>query len=106
MEINNLPLEIQNKIFLFYAEHPCAKMIKQSYYPCMGKLESPKYFDLNNEAVIDKEKGIYMVKLFMRGRAKYVRIDPFMCSLFYKGKLEGKTDWDSLAYILKRNKGY
>ena len=28
MEINNLPLELQNKIFYYYAEHPCAKMIK------------------------------------------------------------------------------
>ena len=26
--IDNLPLEIQNKIFYYYAEHPCAKMIK------------------------------------------------------------------------------
>ena len=28
MEISNLPVEIQNKIFFYYAEHPCAVMIK------------------------------------------------------------------------------
>ena len=28
MEIQNLPNELQNKIFYFTAEHPCAKMIK------------------------------------------------------------------------------
>ena len=27
--ISNLPLELQNKIFYYYAEHPCAKIIKQ-----------------------------------------------------------------------------
>ena len=27
--ISNLPVELQNKIFLYAAEHPCAKMIKQ-----------------------------------------------------------------------------
>ena len=29
MMISNLPVELQNKIFFYYAEHPCAKMIKQ-----------------------------------------------------------------------------
>ena len=29
MEINNLPLELQNKIFYYAAEHPCAVMIKE-----------------------------------------------------------------------------
>ena len=28
MGISNLPVEIQNKIFFYYAEHPCAVMIK------------------------------------------------------------------------------
>ena len=29
MEIKNLPLELQNKIFYYYAEHPCARMIRK-----------------------------------------------------------------------------
>ena len=29
MMISNLPVELQNKIFYYCAEHPCAKMIKQ-----------------------------------------------------------------------------
>ena len=29
MMISNLPLELQNKIFFYATEHPCAKMIKQ-----------------------------------------------------------------------------
>ena len=29
MMISDLPLELQNKIFFYAAEHPCAKMIKQ-----------------------------------------------------------------------------
>ena len=28
MEIKDLPVEIQNKIFFYYAEHPCAVMVK------------------------------------------------------------------------------
>ena len=28
MEISDLPVEIRNKIFFYYAEHPCAEMIK------------------------------------------------------------------------------
>ena len=31
MNIQDLPNEIQNKIFYYYAEHPCAKMIKDIY---------------------------------------------------------------------------
>ena len=27
--ISNLPVELQNQIFYYYAEHPCAKMIKE-----------------------------------------------------------------------------
>ena len=27
--ISNLPVELQNKIFFYAAEHPCAKMIKE-----------------------------------------------------------------------------
>ena len=27
--ISNLPVELQNRIFFYYAEHPCAKMIKE-----------------------------------------------------------------------------
>ena len=29
MMISNLPLELQNKIFFYATEHPCAKMIKE-----------------------------------------------------------------------------
>jgi hypothetical protein len=28
MQINELPVELQNKIFYYYAEHPCSAMIK------------------------------------------------------------------------------
>jgi hypothetical protein len=31
MNIQDLPIEIQNKIFYYYAEHPCARMIKEVY---------------------------------------------------------------------------
>ena len=31
MSIQDLPNEIKNKIFYYYAEHPCAKMIKDIY---------------------------------------------------------------------------
>jgi hypothetical protein len=31
MNIQDLPTEIQNKIFYYAAEHPCAKMIKDIY---------------------------------------------------------------------------
>ena len=31
MNIQDLPNEIQNKIFYYYAVHPCAKMIKDIY---------------------------------------------------------------------------
>ena len=30
MNIVDLPIEIQNNIFYFYAEHPCAKMLKEA----------------------------------------------------------------------------
>ena len=33
MMICNLPVELQNKIFYYVAEHPCAKMIKQYHNP-------------------------------------------------------------------------
>ena len=33
MQINELPVEIQNKIFYYYAEHPCSAMIK-SFMVC------------------------------------------------------------------------
>jgi len=33
--MEHLPQEIQNKIFYFYAEHPCAIMIKQ-HFCCVG----------------------------------------------------------------------
>ena len=33
MQINELPVEIQNRIFYYYAEHPCAEMIK-SFVMC------------------------------------------------------------------------
>ena len=29
MMISDLPVELQSKIFYYYAEHPCAKMIKE-----------------------------------------------------------------------------
>ena len=29
MEINNLPLELQNKVYSYVGVHPCAKMIKR-----------------------------------------------------------------------------
>jgi hypothetical protein len=31
MNIKDLPTELQNKIFYYTAEHPCAKMIKDIY---------------------------------------------------------------------------
>ena len=31
MNIQDLPIELQNKIFYYTAEHPCAKMIKEVY---------------------------------------------------------------------------
>jgi hypothetical protein len=31
MNIQDLPIEIQKKIFYFTVEHPCAKMIKDIY---------------------------------------------------------------------------
>ena len=31
MNIQDLPIELQNKIFYYTAEHPCAKMIKKIY---------------------------------------------------------------------------
>ena len=31
MNIQDLPIELQNKIFYYAAEHPCAKMIKDIY---------------------------------------------------------------------------
>ena len=31
MEIQDLPIDLQNKIFYFSAEHPCAKIMKQAY---------------------------------------------------------------------------
>ena len=33
--IDNLPSELQNKIFYYYAEHPCAEMIKAYQPPFM-----------------------------------------------------------------------
>ena len=41
--IDNLPLELQNKIFYYYAEHPCAKMIR-------------KHIELSEE---DEEEGYF-----------------------------------------------
>ena len=38
MNIQDLPTELQNKIFYFSAEHPCAKMIKQDYKDCVDEL--------------------------------------------------------------------
>ena len=31
MEIQDLPVDLQNKIFYFSAEHPCARIMKQAY---------------------------------------------------------------------------
>jgi hypothetical protein len=42
MNIQDLPVEIQNKIFYFSAEHPCAKMIKKGYADTRHNLQEDK----------------------------------------------------------------
>ena len=44
MMIRNLPQELQNKIFFYYAEHPCAKMIKEIAPRIDNIIGYPKYF--------------------------------------------------------------
>ena len=49
MDIENLPVEMQNKIFYYYAEHPCALMIKQRVnYMYFKKIKNIKDIDLSN----------------------------------------------------------
>ena len=42
--ISNLPVELQNQIFYYYAEHPCAKMIKEIAPRIDNIIGYPKYF--------------------------------------------------------------
>ena len=44
MMISDLPVELQNQIFFYYAEHPCAKMIKEIAPRIDNILGYPKYF--------------------------------------------------------------
>ena len=48
-EINSLPVESHNNKFYFYAQHPCAKIIKDEY---------KKVFDLANKALRYKERYV------------------------------------------------
>ena len=62
MDINNLPVEMQNKIFYYYAEHPLAKIIKQRVnYMYFKKIENIKDMDhlLNNNFDMNIVKCLY-----------------------------------------------
>ena len=62
MNIQSLPLELQNKIFYFYAEHPCEKMIKQRVnYMYFKKIKNIKDMDhlVNNHFDMNVVKHLY-----------------------------------------------
>ena len=59
--ITNLPLELQNNIFYYYAEHPYAKMIKNKMlatflkYHTMGVLNKTDRMNLRDCTINDTE---------------------------------------------------
>lgn len=60
MNIQDLPTELQNKIFYYAAEHPCAKMIKKIHYNYIYKEEQKyncNYFKISNNKSIIKDQN-------------------------------------------------
>ena len=65
MDINNLPVEMQNKIFYYYAEYPLAKIIKQRVnYMYFKKIKNIKDMDhlLNNNFDMSIVKHLYYLQ--------------------------------------------
>ena len=65
MDISNLPVELQNNIFYYYAEHPCARMIKQRVnYMYFKKIKNIKDMDhlLNNNFDMNIVKHLYYIQ--------------------------------------------
>ena len=66
MNIQDLPIELQNKIFYYAAEHPCAKMIKKGYADTRRNLQQDDdaYIDATHLTYdgnmdLSKRKNIY-----------------------------------------------
>lgn len=62
MTIQDLPVELQNKIFYFSAEHPCAKMIKKGYPDARHYLQQDKDAELDAGYLFYKDYSLEQLK--------------------------------------------
>ena len=59
MMISDLPVELQNKIFFYCAEHPCAKMIKELAPRIDTSLSYPTYFIYKCDECGKNKRNLY-----------------------------------------------
>ena len=80
--ISNLPVELQNKIFFYAAEHPCAKMIKRHILNKFLQINIT-YSDINIEhlksmnfdSIFRKSFYILMKEIYRRDVFRYYRTE-------------------------------
>ena len=63
--LDKLPQELQNKVFYYYATHPCARMVKEWYYRCYCiwaryEYKSGYYMDMTEIEHAFHEHGFFL----------------------------------------------
>jgi hypothetical protein len=94
MNIQDLPIEIQNKIFYYYAEHPCARMIKEVYNYKLFKVVD---YDVDEDGQITLQEMTIQTNYFRIGKYKNI-------VLFQNHSRE--MYWDYLIAKIKRRRTY
>ena len=94
MNIQDLPTELQNKIFYYAAEHPCAKMIKDIY--------KEKHIP-DVDYALDEEGEETLIETINRVNVFKIQNNKV---LIYGQESKFQEHWDILVDILKQRKRY
>ena len=94
MNIQDLPNEMQNKIFYFYAEHPCAKVIKDIYN---FDVYEPLFFSADENGRLTMEDIKIPCNIFRIRNLKDIRLSQNPVREIY---------WNNLIAKIKRVKQY
>lgn len=66
--VQQLPTELQNRVFYYYAEHPCAVLVKEWYHRCFGMWAHYEYKSGNYRTMEELEEGFREDGFFHGGR--------------------------------------
>ena len=96
MNVQDLPIELQNKIFYYTAEHPCAKMIKDIY--------KEQYIE-DVEYGLDEDGEYTLIPTKSRANAFQIESKRNKC-LIYGQEPKFQGHWENITELINNRKRY